>query len=284
MCVSEIAKDGERTSVSVARPKSAEAPSSVTPSLELRPLLTLQDPILDVVVVGDDILVLQPSLVSTRPRVAAAGVSAVASAPIPPHRWPRDVRGRLRAGSGTFDAFLPGVTCRGRLRPLAIACSEEREAWPISIDNDGVAATRNYFLTPEGFAFFSAASISQDGVPRWLAVDRLNSLTFLDDRRRAFTRAGTAEDVVALPSSCGGPYVAAATRADGEPGGEFNADDIRLFRVAGDRLNAVAKVPLPGIETALWPGPEAATLVVRNMAEGSSSRYEAFHVSLSCAR
>jgi hypothetical protein len=282
-CLSEIVKGGERTAFSVTRPRNAGSANPVTPSLELRPLVTLRDPILDVVIVGDDLLVLQPSAVSTRPRAAAAGVSVVTSAPIPPHHWPRDLRGRLRAGPGTFDAFLPGVTCRGRLRPLAVACSEEREAWPIAIDNDGIAATRNYFLTPEGFAFFSAASVPQDGRPRWLAVDRVGVMTFLDDRRSVSARAGTAEDVVALRSQCGGPYVAAATHAEAPPGGEFNADDIRLFRVAGDRLNPISSVPLAGIETALWPDADAATLVVRNVAEGSS-RYEAFHVSLSCAR
>jgi hypothetical protein len=57
-----------------------------------------------------------------------------------------------------------------------------------------------------------------------------------------------------------------------------------LFRVAGDRLHAISRVPLPGIETALWPGADAATLVVRVAVDGASSRYEAFHVSLSCAR
>ena len=284
ICISEIVKGGERTTISVTRPKTTDGQMPAPPSLELRPLVSLPDPILDVAIIGDDMLVLQPSAVSLRPRSATSASTAVASAAIPGHHWPRDLRGRLRAASGGFDVFLPGVTCRGRIRPLTVACSDDREAWPVAIDNDGIAATRNYFLTPEGFAFYSAASIPQDGRPRWLAVDRLGTLTFLNDRRGAGGRAGTAEDIVALSPACGGTYVAAATRAETQPGGEFASEDIRLFRVAGERLHAISRVPLPGIETALWPGADAATLVVRVAVDGASSRYEAFHVSLSCAR
>src|SRR5262249_32442802 len=159
--------------------------------------------------------------------------AATLSAPIPAHAWPRDLRGRLQATALGFDAFLPGVVCRGRVKPLAVACADEAGAWPIPIDNGGIAASRNFFTTVEGFACYGAGRIAQGaGAPRWLVVDRTGVLTVLDGRRAVTARAGAADDVARLNSPCDtGIFVVAAGRT------ESAADEVRLLRVRGDTVD-----------------------------------------------
>jgi hypothetical protein len=283
LCTADIPKGAERTAIVVVRPKGNADDSATTPSLELRPLITLKDPILDVAILADDMLVLQPSGVSLRRRTANGTSSRISTAPIPQHRWPRDVRGRLQASSGAIHVFMPGVTCHGRVSPLALSCADEREPWPIPIDNQGIAATRNYFLTPEGVAFFNAAAIPVAGRTRWIAVDLQGGMTFLDERRAVSASIGHADDLVNVQSgTCASdPYIATVARSETSPGAESAADDLALFRAAGGQLTAISKVQLGGVETALWPGADAATLVVRDT---GSSLYEAFHIRVACAR
>ena len=109
-------------------------------------------------------------------------------------------------------------------------------------------------------------------------------LTFVDPRGRAAARADPADHAAGFPDSCAadGPYVVADAR-----GPDTNADTLRLFRVLdGTRLVPLpSTVTLPGALTALWSadaaGAAAATAIVHDINAG---RYEAFHISLSCAR
>ena len=106
-------------------------------------------------------------------------------------------------------------------------------------------------------------------------------LTLVDARGRSAARADAADHLAGFPDSCAGdaPYVVADARAP-----DANADALRLFRVEGAHLVAMpASTPLPGTLTTLWSAPAggAATAIVHDINAG---RYEAFHVSLSCAR
>jgi len=284
VCVAEIRRGDDRRVVMTTRVRDRAGDGGTEPivGIELRPIYTQRRPMLDVAQAGDRRLVLTAdavSLVENDP----AGARAIASHPITTARvWPRDVRGRLRVAASSFEAFLPGVTCRGTVTPFTLACADESEPWPIGgLANNGMAPSRNAFSTPDGFTFYEAAPI---GSARWLVVGERGVLTFVDPRGRAAARADPADHAAGFPESCAadGPYVVADARAP-----DTNADTLRLFRVLdGTRLVPLpSTVTLPGALTALWSaeaaGAAAATAIVHDINAG---RYEAFHISLSCAR
>src|SRR5262249_19537192 len=102
----------------------------------------------------------------------------------------------------------------------------------------------------------------------------------LDARYAVVSRVDAADHAIGFPNSCAAdPYVVIGKRSS-----ETAGDSLRLFRVAGDQIVASpSTVVLPGIVTALWSGDgnRQATVIVHEYAAG---RYEAFHVTLSCAR
>src|SRR5262249_28767759 len=136
----------------------------------------------------------------------------MASQPIRTVRvWPRDTRGLLRTVATGFEAFLPGVVCRGTVTPFTLACADEGEPWPLGLDNGGLSASRITFVTPEGLTFYEAAPLDAG---RWLVVGERGVLTFLDAQRRATARSESADHAIGFPDACGadGPYVVTATR------------------------------------------------------------------------
>jgi hypothetical protein len=179
-----------------------------------------------------------------------------------------------------FEAFLPGVTCRGATAPLSVSCADETNAWPIGLDNSGIGASRNTFSTPEGMPFFGAAPLGALGRARWVIADQRGTLVFLDETRSAVARSGSADDVARLNQTCAsGTFVVAASRSADGAGG----DELRLYRVTDAALALVSGMKMPGQVTALWSGANdsAATVVLRHQ---NGTRYEALHVSCSCAR
>src|SRR5262249_10518996 len=118
------------------------------------------------------------------------------------------------------------------------------------------------------------------GSGRWLVVGEQGVLTFLDAHYGVVSRADAADHAIGFPTSCAAdPYVVIGTRSS-----DTGGDSLRLLRVAGDRIvPSPSAVALPGIVTALWSGGinRQATAIVHEYAAG---RYEAFHVTLSCAR
>lgn len=282
-CVADIGDGPVRRVLATTIPRDGTPPAARDPivALELRPVYAQRDPILDVVVGDGGLLVLTPTM---RTQVTAAdppnaAAESASSRPIPTARvWPRDLRGRVRTTASGFEVFLPGVTCRGTSAPFALACADEGDAWPIGLENAGIAPSRNTFATPEGLSFYDAASL---GDQRWLVVDEQGILTFLDSHRRVVAKGDAADHAVGLRASCApDSYVVTTAR----PPDAESADVALLSRVSGDRLvPAASTVVLPGVLTALWPAPDArvATAIVHNFRSG---RYEAFHLSLSCTR
>jgi hypothetical protein len=284
-CIADIGDGAARRVVTATRAKNSgglPVPNPIV-ALQLRPLHAQRDPILDVALAGPALLVLTPTTVTRIPLgqpAAATQSAAIATGRV----WPRDVRGHLRANGDAFEVFLPGVTCRGSSAPFALACADEGEPWPIGIENAGMAASRNTLATPEGFSFYEAAPLDSG---QWLVVDQQGTLTFLDAQRRVVARGDASDHVAALRSACApGSYVVTARRAPEAA----SADVLRLGRVAGSALVPEAStVVLPGVLTALWSArmpsqpqdDREAVAVVHDMQTGG---YEAFHLSLSCAR
>jgi hypothetical protein len=179
-----------------------------------------------------------------------------------------------------ISVFLPAVSCTGRLRPLSVTCGATESSWPLGLDNSGIVGNRNYFLTPEGFAFYGAAPLGLSSPERWLVADREGALTFLDPDRAVLRRDRPADDVVRLEQQCAeGVYVVAVDRA----GEGSRADELRLLRVGEAGLFSIAVWTVGGSVTALWadPGDRAARAIVRTAA---LDRYEAFRVGIACAR
>jgi len=280
VCAARVVKASGISRIFTTRARDAAGAIASDPvvAIDVTPIYAQRAPMLDVAEAGDQLLVLTPDAVSLVAN-AAGGGRVVASQPIRTARvWPRDLRGMLHASGGTFEAFLPGVTCRGTVAPFAVRCADESQAWPIGLDNSGVAPSRNTFATPEGLTFYEAASI--DG-GRWLVVGEQGVLTFLDARRRPAARADAVDHAAGFADSCGSDamYVVTSARSP-ETGGET----LRLARVASDRLVSMpSTVALRGVMTSLWTTPAAkvATAIIHDVDAG---RYEAVHIRVSCAR
>ncbi len=289
-CVAELRRGTKRELVVVTRPLDTRDERRIPPSLELIPLFSQRAPILDVVLVGNRLLVLDPERVTLYEQIlerAAASAerrrwNQLQSRPIATSRpWSRDVRGRLRSDDRTVTAWLPGVTCSGSADLSRFACADERGVpWPIGIENTGVDAARNYFYTPEGLPFYGAAALGADADPRWLVVSGSGELLFLDAARRTIEASAAADDVVALETSCApAAHVVVASSTLGEN----RRDELRLYRVAKRQLvPESAPIEVPGRLTALWSGPGSvvATAIAQDM---TSERYEAFHIRIGCA-
>jgi hypothetical protein len=283
VCVAGIGRGEARRVVMTTRLHDGDAAVNRDPvvAVELRPLYTQRSPMLDVAEADGTLLVLTPEAVTLIADTGGGRLTgrAIASQPIKTSRvWPRDLRGTLRVTASGFEAFLPGVTCRGTSSPFTLTCADESEPWPIGLDNGGLTPSRNTFSTPEGLPFYEAASL---GGGRWLVVGEQGVLTFLDARRRVTARGHSADHATGFPESCASdsPYVVTAAR-----GPETSGDALRLSRLVNGQLVPLpSTIALPGVLTSLWaaPGARGATAIVHDFNAG---RYEAFHLTLSCAR
>lgn len=277
-CVVEVGAGAYKRESVVSRPRDAGGAAAGEPvvAIELHPLHVQRAAMLDVARAGDNFLV----LTSTDVRMIASADAGrtIAAQPITTSRiWPRDLRGLLRVTTNAIDVFLPGVRCRGTISPFVVTCADEGDAWPIGLQNTGMTPGRNTFATPEGLIFYDTASIGGD---RFVVVGEGGVLTFLDARRQVVARGAAAEHVLGLSGSCAAaPFVVVGGRS-----ADRGADVLRLFGVVNGQ---VAPMPstftLPGILTALWVDADArgGTAIVHDVAGG---RYEAFHLTLSCAR
>jgi len=280
-CVAEIVRRDSREIVTVAKVHAADdGPGPRTVALEAVPLFAQRAAILDVAIVSDSLLVLEPAAIGLYRRAGEdwqrVESRAIVSSRIPP----RDVRGRLTTAGGAVTAYLPGAVCRGPVDLATLACAEEREPWPLSIDNTGIDATRNYFHTPEGVTFFGAASLDADAAARSALVDVSGQVLLLDDSRRTIGVVGMSDDVAALTASCRpGAYIVLSSKSQ-----DGDTDSLRLWRVVAKRLvPAGTPLAMPGRVTALWaaPGAHVATAVIHDLDAG---RYEAFQLQVSCDR
>lgn len=276
--IAEIQRGDKRDVVMLAVPYASNTDASpVEPPLAIeKKLLWEQDePILDAAVVGTDLVVLDPSGVSTYSRENGKWAlrRAMRVAPVKP--WPKDARGRLQIGNDSIRAYLPGLVCTAKLTPeSSLDCSEAVSAWPIAIPNAVLTPGRNWFTAPGIPPFFAVAG-SGDG---WVA-------TGLDGRAELYDQAlkpiatftGWGSDVAALDSACGRQVLVTKPTGSDEP------DAVEPYAIRDDRANASgAAVEVPGPVTALWPSADEHTAVVvsHNLKTG---KYAAFSLSIACS-
>ncbi len=249
----------------------ASGPAAV---IEKRLLWEQEEPILDVAVLREGLLVLTPTaLLRTAPRQ---------NAPIVSHGpLPRDIRGRLRINGGAVQAHLPGISCSGSTEPLTLSCKASDEPWTLESGRAlllaSFAANRNFFdgrvVTQAGLrktvgAFYSAAAV--DGA--WILAMLDGRAAFFDG---AMDPAGTAgqwgSDVAVSEARCGGSPVVLASRAgDG-------SDAVQAYAIVNRSAVSIgAPVEFGGAVTALWASGIAVT---RN-----GPVYQAYAVTVSCAQ
>jgi len=291
-CLAEVRRADTRQVVSASKADDGRTSGDADPilALEAVPLFAQRAAILDVAPLGDRLLVLDPAAITLYSR-ADEGWQRVESRAIGQARvWPRDLRGRLRVSGRAIEAFLPGAVCRGPVDLSGLTCVDEREPWPLAVDNAGIDAARNYFQTPEGVSFVGAAALGADGDARWALADPSGTLMLMDERRKPLGAIGSSDDVAGLTARCrpGAAYLLASSRtirgAAERVDLQADTDTLRLLRVVGRRLlTAATPLVLPGRLTALWaaPGAGVATVVAHDAGTG---RYEAFQVSISCVR
>jgi hypothetical protein len=270
------------------------APKAKNISIHSTLLISQGQPILDATQLpglSPYLAVLEPEQVVIY-RMRSGSWSPEQSFPITHSRtWPRDLRGRLVAGSDhLLDVYLPGTFCASTVNaPLRMECRESDDPWPIGSQHAFFGASRNFFngvLTP-GIGkqtriepFYSAAALERPNYTLW-------TMTGVDGRVRQYDgfnpRIVSAarewgSSVAAVKTDCGS-ILLATTNSD-----DTVADSLRAYEVA-DREPSEASAPaeFAGPITALWPSVDAtsATAVVHNL---KTATYEAHNVTLACNR
>jgi hypothetical protein len=214
--------------------------------------------------------------------------------------WPRDLRGRLVLGKDNnnkdhpFDAYLPGVYCRGSAgAPPAMTCSYSDDSWPVGTDpfslNASFTSSRNFFsgvLSPavgqltKAPAFYSAAAVPGEKATRWLLATVDGQIHLLDGiTDQVVGKLGWGSDIATVHSGCGSGW---QVLASGSREGRGDSDVVQAFEVASrEPIAASPPLEVNGAITALWTesGGTGAVAVLHNSETG---RYEAFRLTLAC--
>lgn len=209
--------------------------------------------------------------------------------------WPRDLRGRLVVRGDKdhlFDAYLPGIYCRGSGgASLAMTCFESNDFWPIGADlfsqSASFASSRNFFTGSlsagtgtRAPAFYSAAAIPREKSTWWLLAAVDGKVHLLDGATdQVVEKLKWGSDIASLRSGCGSGWQVLATGA-----GAGRNDAVQAFESTG-REPVAASIPLEvsGAVTALWTG-SGGTGVVAVVHNSETGEYEAFRLTLTCGR
>jgi hypothetical protein len=292
----EEARKGDERQVWMAAWKRAEPAAAALPGMALdRKLVWEQEEqILDVAFPAAGMLVLSPSKVTLYTQSENGSWAPQRAVPLAPEKpWPRDLRGRLRVTGASFQAFLPGMACRGAMEPsFSMECRVGDEPWVLESGSRApllanFAAARNHFdgrvATGTGLRktiapFYSAASAAEQNRGLWL-------LAMLDGRTQIFDAgldpvgavASWGSDIAGTDANCGGGSQVLATR----PGDAGEPDSIQAFAIVNRAAAPLtAPVEFAGPVTALWPsGATSALAVVRNSLTG---RYAAYVITVVC--
>jgi hypothetical protein len=283
----------------------AEAAATFRLHLEKKLLWEQGERILDAALLEDGILILDSAGISLCQETNGRWTKQQ-SRPISRAKpWPRDLRGRLQSGPDTFEAYLPGIMCRGRVKPeLQMSCEASQAEWPLQRSSGvslrgGFEATRNFFgylVTEQDSSrrfvlpFFSAALVHASGKPLWLLAE--DNGVHLYDREPQSERLQRAETLLAIPNGFAGwgtdfaglqspcapeGLVLAAITSDAGPENNVRAFEfMSLQPVVASHL-----LSFPGSVTALWPAAAegSAIAVVRDPKTG---RYAVYRIDLVC--
>lgn len=298
LLIAEVLRGEARTVLMSHWPRTPASDSAAPPAVEIeRRLVWEQDePILDFALSDDAagerrLFVLEPERVAVYGR-AAAGWEQRAEFPVA-RAAARDLRGRLAVQTHRFQAYLPGVACRGVMDPPALECSAGDALWPL-VSGASLAghapfrAGRNAFegplITAAGAKttlppFYSLAVAGPDAAPLWV-VSAVDGRTLVFDAGfvpAASPVSGWGSEIAGLEARCNEGRQVLATR----PGDAHEPDAVQAWDVGpGGVVPVSAPLEFTGPVTALWPsGASSAAAVVRDPATG---RYAAYHLEIRC--
>ena len=226
--------------------------------LERRLLWEQEASILDVVVVGDQMLVLDiAGLARYDQRDSKWQKAESVELDIPPVR---DPRGRLTVNENSVMAEAAGVTCQGAWKPaIAMGCQP----------GGRFTAGRNTIEEAGWPPYFTHTEIGGDHV-----VAAVDGRTYVYDT--AHNQLGTSDfagDFAVVSSSCSSAKIIAAHTA---------ANSLAIFDLVNHvPIRVSDSMEVPGPVTAMWPAGSAALAVVRNK---DTNKYEAYSIAVDCGR
>jgi hypothetical protein len=209
-----------------------------------------QDPILDVAVVDDQMIVLDTTSVTRYEHRERAGAAALNVT------LPRDPRGRLEIAGESLTVHLPGATCRGTWKPLALACEPGGE----------FATGRNTIESSAWPPHYSRAHLGEDDL-----------VAETDGRVHDYSARGPARIFDQWGSDLAAVCDTKRVLASG-PGDRESRDFVALYELANGALASVSDpAEFPGPVTAL----SSSLAVTRNLSTGW---YEAYSLTVDCGR
>jgi hypothetical protein len=259
MLIAEIPREEGKVVEMVDFPRPAHTVSSFEVSIEPTLLWTQTDPILDIYVAGDRMLVLGSKGVARYERREGAWTSAE-MVPIPMEPV-RDPRGRLEVDGEAVLAEVPGLACKGSWTgALTLECAA----------GGSFVAGRNTFDESGWPPYFSHVTLGGEH----LLAETDGKIHVYDEAHRplaVFT--GWGSDFV-ITTSCAHRQVLAVN----DPPRQL-IDTISLFDMENHApIRKSEEAPLPGTITALLAH-ETAVAIVRNSA---SNQYEAYRITVAC--
>ena len=306
-------QEGTETRVTMLPVKldvSPAEPGGPTLTLERTTIITEPDPVLDAQMfssAGEQrLVVLEPRNIVVYGRKPAVPAPAYpTTTTVPSSAWireqalaipyianfPRDMRGRIVAAQGyLFQAYLPGVLCRGADNgsEITLICAGSDDPWPVTpTQNAFYDSARNYFmgvLTP-GFGmqlppFYQAAEISHGGSSATL-LDNVDGSAVMVQNHVTVPINGTGDwgsDLTTIHSACG-----AGTQVLVSSSGAAAANDsLRAYQISGrEAVPVSAPLQVSGEVTAIWPSNSGDNAVVV-IHKPDSGEYEVWSVAASC--
>ena len=259
LLVAEIHRENETIVEMASVPRPILAPETVAAfRLDRRLLWEQEAPILDVIVAGDQMLVLDTvgivRYAQSDSKWQKAEAVAMDIAPV------RDPRGRLTVNENSLMVEVAGLTCRGTWKPsLAIECQP----------GGRFVAGRNTIEEAGWQPYFTHAEIGGDHV-----VGASDGRTYVyDTARKQLSVSDAWSDFAVVANSCAGPKMIAVYSA---------TNSLAIFDLLNHSPVRVSdSMEVSGPATAIWPAGSAAVAVVRNK---DTNRYEAYSIAVDCGR
>jgi hypothetical protein len=261
-------QNGDEKIVETAAYTSQPAPRAARPSLVATLLWQQEDPILDLVIAGDRMLVLSPSRILREKRVNGQweiedAVSLDALAPS------RDPRGKLLLSDDTVTAFLSDGTCTGQWTPSwQLRCVPNPSGFQIEGEEIHFLAGENALETTNGEKLYSLAHTGD-----FRLVASTDGKIHGARGQQTFAISDWGSDISSLAARCvPNPVIVASSTA--------LLESLAAYEIAGQTPRRVTDpLPMAGSVTALWPASGGVLAVVHETATG---RYAAYLVSLDC--
>ncbi len=267
LLVVQVQKGDEQFVETAAYISQPAAPVS-RPLLISNLLLEQQEPILDLSLTDDRMLVLSSARIERLKRDNGKWVEADSS-PLETLAPSRDPRGRLLISEDSMTAFLSGGTCEGKWTPsLQLTCTQTAGDFPAEGEQLHFSSGENTLETASGEKFYSIARAGD-----FRLVASIDGKIHGARGQQAFTISEWGSDIAALPARCApNPIVVSSSAAA--------AESIAAYEITGPNPRRVSDpLPMQGWVTALWPASGGALAVVHETATG---RYAAYFISLDC--